>query len=279
MSDVVQLQVAHSSRLHHVDSQLLVVNSDRQTSFASLSDLADWLQRGDVFIVNDAATIPASLRGTVKETGEIIEVRLAYSVDDVVDQLFKWVAIFYTNGDWHLPTEKRGFPSLRDGQTIIFGPSFEVVILAAPVSRDSLGIIQFSQQGSEFWRGLYQYGKLIQYSYLQENLELWDAQTIFSSYPVAVEPPSASFQFNWDLILKIRQKGVKVVTVTHAISISSTGSVTLDKVLPFPERYRISQDTVNQVLQAKSSGNRVIALGTSVTRALESSASSNNGTI
>ena len=117
---------------------------------------------------------------------------------------------------------------------------------------------------------------MIQYSYLQDELKIWDHQTLFSSYPVSIEPPSSVFQLNWDLIFKLQMKGIKIIPITHAISISNTGIKELDAKLPFPERYWLSEKSAEQLNEAIETDCEIIAFGTSVTRALESIVSKYN---
>jgi S-adenosylmethionine:tRNA ribosyltransferase-isomerase len=118
----------------------------------------------------------------------------------------------------------------------------------------------------------YQVGRLIQYSYHQDALELWDGQTIFASKPIALEAPSASFLLTWEIVLALQNKGVQVVSLLHAAGISSTGEENLDQLLPLPEYFEIPQAAVDIINTAKQENRGVIALGTSVTRALESAA-------
>jgi S-adenosylmethionine:tRNA ribosyltransferase-isomerase len=80
--------------------------------------------------------------------------------------------------------------------------------------------------------------------------------------------PSAGRPLTWNLIFELERRGARVVALTHAAGISSTGSDELDRQLPLPERYEIPEATVHAIAHAR----RVIAIGTSVTRALEASA-------
>ena len=103
-------------------------------------------------------------------------------------------------------------------------------------------------------------------------MEIWDQQTLFSGPPISAEPPSASFQFTWNLVFELQKKGVRLAHLLHSAGISSTGDPQLDRLLPLPEWYEIPEETVNLVQEAKENGNRVVALGTTVLRALESAA-------
>src|SRR6185295_4152832 len=89
---------------------------------------------------------------------------------------------------------------------------------------------------------------------------------------VAFEPSSTGFILDWEVLSTIREHGARFTTVTHAAGISSTGDDDLDRLLPFDEPYHIPESTAEAVEIARQHGGRVIAVGTSVVRALEDAA-------
>ena len=89
---------------------------------------------------------------------------------------------------------------------------------------------------------------------------------------MAFEPPSAGFALDWTTVAGWRRRGIGFATLTHAAGISSTGDPDLDARLPFDEPYRIPSRTTAAIAMAKLRGRRVIAVGTTVVRALESAA-------
>jgi S-adenosylmethionine:tRNA ribosyltransferase-isomerase len=101
---------------------------------------------------------------------------------------------------------------------------------------------------------------------------LWDVWTSIAASPVAFEAPSAGFALDWRTLQAWRQRGVGFATLTHAAGISSTGDPALDLQLPFDEPYRIPARTAAAIALAKAAGRRVIAIGTTVVRALEAAA-------
>jgi S-adenosylmethionine:tRNA ribosyltransferase-isomerase len=107
---------------------------------------------------------------------------------------------------------------------------------------------------------------------------MWDVWTSIAAQPVAFEPPSAGFAIDWRTLHAWQQRGVAFATLTHAAGISSTGDPALDARLPFDEPYRIPERTAIAVREARSRGGRVIAVGTTVVRALESAAGA-DGTV
>jgi S-adenosylmethionine:tRNA ribosyltransferase-isomerase len=130
--------------------------------------------------------------------------------------------------------------------------------------------LSFHLAGSDLFSALYRRARPIQYAYLERELALFHFQNRFAARPWALELPSAGHCLSWDLLWRIRARGVSLAHLTHAAGISSTGSAELDRLLPFPERYDIPSSTLRAIETAKASGGRVVAAGTTVVRALES---------
>jgi S-adenosylmethionine:tRNA ribosyltransferase-isomerase len=119
----------------------------------------------------------------------------------------------------------------------------------------------------------------VQYAYVEGPLELWHVQTRYASRPWCAELPSAGRPLAWSLLLALLRKGVALGSLTHAAGLSSTGDPALDALLPMPERFEIPEETAEAIRAAKSSGGRVVAVGTTVTRALEGSAAQHGGEV
>jgi S-adenosylmethionine:tRNA ribosyltransferase-isomerase len=132
--------------------------------------------------------------------------------------------------------------------------------------------LRWSGTPAQRFATLYRVGRPIQYSYVPEPLALWDVQTVFAGRPWAVEMPSAARPLSAQLLLRLRQRGIEIGRLTHAAGLSSTGDTLIDAALPLPERYEISEATVQLIERAQRRGGRVLAVGTSVVRALEDSA-------
>ena len=96
--------------------------------------------------------------------------------------------------------------------------------------------------------------------------------TKIAANPIAFESPSAGFALDWRTLKGWRERGVGFATLSHAAGLSSTGDAALDRRLPFDEFYRIPEACASAIAAAKSRSGRVIAIGTSVVRALESAA-------
>jgi S-adenosylmethionine:tRNA ribosyltransferase-isomerase len=129
--------------------------------------------------------------------------------------------------------------------------------------------LRFDGSPDEIWSGLAHHGHPIQYANIPTPLALWDVWAPISGRPVAFEPPSAGFILDWQALAEMRAKGVGFVTITHAAGISSTGSAELDLRLPLDEPYHIPEATALALRRAQVNGGRVVAVGTTVVRALE----------
>ena len=259
------------------DARLLVVDACRHIGHAPRSAFVEYLRRGDLVVANDAATLPASLRGTHGRTGAPVEVRLAGRPSLGPEDVRRFSAVVFGEGDFRTRTEDRPAPpTVEDGDRLILGP------LRARVERTlghpRLVSLLFDGTPDEVWAGLARHGRPIQYAHVREPLALWDVWTRIAGPPVAFEPPSAGFALDWRALASMRERGVEFETITHAAGISSTGDEELDRLLPFDEPYRIPDATAHAVGRAKARGGRVVAVGTSVVRALEHAAAA-DGTV
>jgi S-adenosylmethionine:tRNA ribosyltransferase-isomerase len=97
-------------------------------------------------------------------------------------------------------------------------------------------------------------------------------QTVYAARPWAFEMPSAGRPLSWEILLALRRRGVRMAALTHAAGLSSTGQPGIDSALPLPEAFELPAVTVATIQAACSHGGRVIAVGTTVVRALESAA-------
>jgi S-adenosylmethionine:tRNA ribosyltransferase-isomerase len=254
-----------------VDAKLLVVDSQRNLIHVPRTAFVEFLRPNDLVIANDAATLPASLTGIHEQSGKTVEVRLAGRRSLHPMDVKSFSAIVFGEGDFHLRTEDRPQPpALQAGDTLVLGPLRATV--EAPLGHPRLVSLLFDGTPDQIWAGLASHGKPIQYSHLQTSLELWDVWTRIAGPPVAFEPPSAGFILDWHVLSDIREQQATFATITHAAGISSTGDEDLDHLLPFDEPYHIPVATAQAVELTRHRGGRVIAVGTTVVRALEAAA-------
>jgi S-adenosylmethionine:tRNA ribosyltransferase-isomerase len=260
-----------------LDERLLVVDGGaRSVSDARMRDLPSSLRAGDVLVVNDAATVPASFRARRSRGGpaDVVEVRLlARGSDDAT-----WRAVLFDDRDWRTRTEDRlPPPRLEAGERLVVAGDLGATVLAVDPLSPRLVTLRFHQDGAELWSALYRHGRPVQYAHLASPIPLWAVQAPFASRPWAVEQPSAGRPLCWRLISSIRARGVEVAWLTHAAGLSATGDAALDAALPLPERSDIPQATVDAVARAKRIRARVVAVGTTVVRALEGRAARHEG--
>jgi S-adenosylmethionine:tRNA ribosyltransferase-isomerase len=255
-----------------LDAKLLVVDEDGHVSHTRRADFVEFLRRGDLVIANDAATLPASLQGRHRPTDAEIEVRLAGRRSLAADDVTDFSAIVFGAGDYHTPTENRPLPPpLAAGDRVDLGPLRATVRRLLGHAR--LVSLHFDGSADEIWAGLARHGRPIQYAHMAAPLALWDVWTVIAGPPVAFEPPSAGFALDWRTLKGLRQRGVEFATITHAAGISSTGDADLDARLPFDEPYDIPSSTAFAIGRARAQGRRIVAIGTTVVRALEHAAS------
>lgn len=285
------MRPANQPRAQRDEARLLVLpampDSDAMSGLesTSASDLPRLLQPGDLLVLNDAATLPASLIGVGPE-GIAIELRLlpTHALTAGADEV--WPAVLLGAGDWRTPTEHRAAPPrLQPGDRLRFiprdsaaaraeGPTLEAEVTQVSAATPRLIEVRFVQRGAAFLAALYALGRPIQYSYLKNDLALWSVQTVYSGRPWAAEMPSAGWSLSWQILLALRRRGVELAWLTHAAGISSSGDPDLDRLLPLPERYELPALTVAAIERARRRGGRIVAVGTTVVRALEGAARS-----
>lgn len=227
--------------------RMLVTNRDKGIhEHARFSDLPRFTQPGDLFVVNDSATLPAAVRA-IRENGEMLWLHVATMVDSRL-----WMA------------EPRGTVHLGEELTL---PSGGSAVVIAPVD----------SQHPRLWYTWFQLplpmnaylakaGQPIRYGYMHERFPLADYQTVFARVPGSSEMPSAARPFTAAVVREMRRAGVQFAPITLHCGVSSFEQ----PERPAPERFAISPETAEAVNLARRDGRRVVAVGTTVVRALES---------
>jgi S-adenosylmethionine:tRNA ribosyltransferase-isomerase len=238
---------------------------------ARFRHLPDYLQRGDVVVINTSATINASLDAWREETGEWVELHLSTPVPDAEDSY--WVVeLREVSGDKALPLLTAGSgESLRldGGGTVTLvqpygarrGEAITQVRLWVAELRVPGGVLAYAEE----------HGSPIKYSYVKERWPLSYYQTMFATEPGSAEMPSAGRAFTPAVVDGLERNGIRVVPL-----VLHTGVASLESgEPPYPERYRVPAGTAEAVNLAHETGHRVIAVGTTVVRALETAAAIN----
>ena len=199
------------------ETTLLVVAGDR-TETARFSALPSLAEPGEVWIVNDAATFPASLAG-VTEAGEPLELRLL-----PYRGAGRWAGVLFGQGNWRMRTEDRPPPpELPAGEILRFGPSLRARVFPHAIRSKRLFDCEFDGPIPEVWRRIYEWGKPIQYAHHSAPLELWSVQTPFAARPWASEMPSAGRPFTWEILRALRARGAAVHFLTHRRTLTFVG--------------------------------------------------------
>lgn len=260
------------------DARLLVADREGTLRHWPRSEFVRLLHPGDLVVANDAATLPASLSGRHLPTGRRVEVRLAGSRALATDHITCFDAVVFGLGDFRMRTEDRPLPpDMRPGDRVALGPLSATVrrVLGHP----RLVTLEFDATPHDLWEGLARHGRPIQYAHLPRALEIWDTWTPIAGPPVAFEPPSAGFVLDWQAVKSITARGAGFATITHAAGISSTGDPALDALLPFDEPYRVPASTATAIERTRARRGRIVAVGTTVVRALEHAAASGHGMV
>jgi S-adenosylmethionine:tRNA ribosyltransferase-isomerase len=139
--------------------------------------------------------------------------------------------------------------------------------------------LHFHGSPAQIWTGFARHGKPIQYAHVPQPLALYDTWSAIAANPAAFEAPSAAFVLSWATVAALAARRIGFATLTHAAGLSSTGDPRLDSRLPLDEPYRIPEVTAEAISRAREHGDRVIAIGTTVVRALEDAAWANGNIV
>lgn len=220
--------------------------------------LADYLQPGDLLIANNSRTIPAVLHANWSRGNNLIapkvEVRLARRRHEDL-----WDALVVAS-------------PVKTGDHLVFSPELSATVIGEK-KNSPLKIIQFTKKGPDLFNRIYALGEPIRYEYIEQPWELDYYQTVFASHPGSVEMPSAGRAFSWELIFTLKRKNIQL----DFIQLHTGLSYMLDNHWPqtpeeIEEEYQISEQIMERIVQTKAAGKRVIAVGTTVVRALETAA-------
>ena len=237
-------------------SRLLILNKNSgAVQHSSFMNVCDSFRAGDVLVVNSTKVIPARLLGE-KETGAKIEVFLLNHIDED-----KWKCL--------VKPGKR----CKIGTTIHFSKKFRgtVIELADEGSR----IIEFDYDGN-FWENLSEVGNIPLPPYIKREAEKSDSttyQTIYAKIKGSVAAPTAGLHFNDEIINQLKAKGVVITEVLLHVGLGTFRPVKTDNIEDHKmhsEFCFISEETAKLINEAKDQNRRVITVGTTSTRTLES---------
>lgn len=245
-------------------SRLMVLHKDTgRIEHKIFRDIIDYLNPGDCLVINDTKVIPARLMGIKEDTGAAIEVLLLKrNADDVWECLVK-------------PGKKA-----RTGAIIVFGEGLLVGEIV-DVIEDGNRMIKFHYEGI-FEEILDKLGQMPLPPYITHKLQDKNRyQTVYARNEGSAAAPTAGLHFTKELLEKIKEKGVNVVSITLHVGLGTFRPVKVDKIEEHhmhTETFNISKEAADTINRARAAGGRVIAVGTTSCRTLESAAA-DDGTI
>lgn len=256
--DLPQELIAQDPLEDRSASRLLVLNKETgEVEHHRFQEIINYLRPGDCLVLNNTRVIPARLMGTKEDTGAAIEVLLLKRREnDLWETLVK-------------PGKKA-----RPGTKLVFGDE----CLRAEVTdvvEEGNRLIQFTYDGI-FEEILDRLGEMPLPPYITHKLQDKNRyQTVYAKYDGSAAAPTAGLHFTKELLSRIEEKGVKLAYVTLHVGLGTFRPVKTDNILEHhmhTEHYQVTQETADLINQTKEQGGRVICVGTTSCRTLESAA-------
>ena len=241
--------------------RLMVIDrtSNNKVTHTKFNHLSEFLQPGDLLVFNSSRTLPASLKGC-QANGNCLEVRLAHKQADD-----SWLALLLC---------QQGKPfscGLHNGMELNFGLGLTATVERQDFHIHRLWQIRFNYNGTELIDLFYRLGQPVRYSYVSSPWDLDYYQTVYAVEPGSAEMPSAGRAFTWKLLFDLKRQGIETTNIVLHTGLSSYMDDELDAQHPASiEEYLINEIAADKINRARNNGNRIIAVGTTVVRALES---------
>lgn len=250
------LDVRDSSRL------LVMDKKTGELKHEHFNNIIDYLHKGDVLVLNDTKVIPARLIGVKEETGAVIEILLLKDLSDN-----KWECL-------SKPAKR-----LKVGTIVSFGNG-ELKAKVIEKFDEGLTHVELIYDGI-LMEILEKLGSMPLPPYIHEKLEENNRyQTVYAKNIGSAAAPTAGLHFTSELLNKIEEKGITIAYVTLHVGLGTFRPVEVDNILDHhmhSEFYVMNEETANTLNKAKEEGRRIIAVGTTSTRTLETIATNNNG--
>ena len=235
---------------------------------ATFRDLPEHLRAGDLLVVNVSATLPAAVPGTLGRRAERVELRFATAAPDLELHGSWWIV------ELRSPDGARPYRGAAAGERVALPGETEVELVAPYAGGTRLWLARIHGRAPlrEF---LAAHGHPIRYGYVPREWPLEHYQTVFATEPGSAEMPSAGRPFTPELITACASRGVLIAPLTLHTGVSS-----LERgEAPYPERYRVPEETARLVNAVRWWGGRVIAVGTTAVRALETVAADDGAVV
>jgi len=239
---------------HH--SRLMVLNRHKEeVQHKIFKDLKGYLKKGDLLVLNNTRVLPARLYGLKEKTKGKVEVLLLKSIK---------------NRYWEVLVKPGKI--VHSGIKLIFGPELEGIVEGKNEKKGSY-FIQFNFEGN-FTEILNKVGQMPTPPYIKEELKTGnDYQTVYADQDGSIAAPTAGLHFTKSLLKELTQKGIEIVYLTLHVGRGTFEPIRASKVEEHrmdSEFYSISSDVALKINQARSEERRIISVGTTTTRTLES---------
>lgn len=246
-------------------SSMLVLDRETgKTQHKHFYDVLDYLKPGDCLILNDSRVLPARIFGTKKDAGAHVEFLLLKCVGNN-----KWETLVKPGRKAKVGAEFVFSPGVLEGKI-------------TDVLEDGNRIIDFSCEGN-FYTILEELGKMPLPPYITAELKDQERyQTVYSHELGSAAAPTAGLHFTKELLKKIEEKGVKIGYVTLHVGLGTFRPVKAENITEHKmhsEHYHLPKETADLINETKKNGGRIIAVGTTSCRTLESVATFNDGKI
>lgn len=253
--DLPEELIAQTPLENRSASRLLVLDRDNpEVEHGIFSDIKQYLKAGDCLVLNDTKVLPARLFGIKKDTGAKIEVLLLQQQEtDTWEVLTK-------------PAKK-----VKIGTELTFGNG-ELKAVCTGTKDHGGRVFKFSYQGI-FYEVLDQLGEMPLPPYIKEQLPEKDRyQTVYAKEQGSAAAPTAGLHFTKELMEELKQAGVKIAFITLHVGLGTFRPVSVDTVEDHEmhaEHYHMSQETADLLNEVKTNKGRIISVGTTSTRTLE----------
>lgn len=255
--DLPEELIAQDPLSDRSSSRLMVLDKETgEIEHKIFRDIVDYLRPGDCLVVNDTKVIPARLIGTKADTGATIEVLLLKRLEDRQDT---WEVLVK-------PGKKA-----KVGAKISFGEG-KLIGEIIDIVEEGNRLIQFTYDGI-FEEILDELGQMPLPPYITHKLEDKNRyQTVYAKYEGSAAAPTAGLHFTKELLEKIKEKGIKIAHVTLHVGLGTFRPVKVENILEHhmhSEFYMVDEEDANMINECRANGGRVIAVGTTSTRTLE----------
>lgn len=261
--DLPEELIAQTPLKDRTASRLLVLNQQtNEVAHKHFTDIKDYLKKGDCLVLNDTRVLPARLYGSKVDTGAKIEVLLLHQLDGE-----KWEVLMK-------PAKK-----VQVGTKLTFGEG-KLEATCVELKEHGGRILEFTYDGI-FYELLEELGEMPLPPYIKEQLpEQERYQTVYAKHKGSAAAPTAGLHFTDELLEEIKQTGVNVVFITLHVGLGTFRPVsaeTIEEHKMHSEFYYMSKETADILTETKENNHRIIAVGTTSTRTLETIARDHHG--